>query len=206
MPLLLCLTLSRYRILGMRGIVRVQLYPRQAAGSCAASITWSAASKSARALRSLVYRPIRAAVVYPTTTVDMHGNRRRCRARRLVVVRAQAYTLFVRFLAVGAIASTDTGGGHVGSFAQAIHRNAGRAGVAAWCARGAMVADPAAALAVTDAVAACGRDVLAPSALAPAVVCLRRRFVGHGRGCRRDGLSPAARTGRPRLRGDRAHR
>src|SRR6185312_8271112 len=113
----------------------------------------------------------------------MHGNRRRCRARRLVVVRAQAYTLFVRFRAVGAIASTDTGGGHVRSFTQAIHGNTGRAGVAAWRARGAMVAGPAAALAVTDAVAACGRNVLAPSA-----------------------LSLAARTGRPRLRGDRAHR
>src|SRR6185312_3157514 len=139
MPLLLCLTLSRYRILSMRGIVRVQLYPRQAAGSCAASITWSAASKSARALRSLVYRPIRAAVVYPTTTVDMHGNRRRCRARRLVADRAQAYTLFVRFRVVGAIASTDMGGGYVGSFAQAIHCNAGGPSDAAWRARRAMV-------------------------------------------------------------------
>src|SRR6185312_12631285 len=98
----------------------------------------------------------------------MHGNRRRCRARRLVVVRAQTYTLFVRFRAVGAVASIDTGGGHVGSFAQAIHGNAGRAGVVAGRARGAMVADPAAALAVTDAVAACGRNVLAPPALASA--------------------------------------
>src|SRR5690348_17075658 len=117
---------------------------------------------------------------YPPTTADMHGNHRRCRSCRLVADRAPAYTLFVRFRAVGAIASTDTGGGHVGSFAQAIHRNAGRAGVAAWCAGGAMVADPAAALAVTDAVVACGRNVLAPPALASAVVCLRRCVVGDG--------------------------
>src|SRR6185312_7614296 len=145
-------------------------------------------------------------MVYPTTIVDMRGNRWRCRARWLVADRAQTYTLFVRFHAVGAIASTDTGGGHVGSFAQAIHSDAGRAGVAAWCAGGAMVADPAAALAVTDAVAACGRDVLAPSALASAVVCLCRRVVGDGCGCGSDGLPLAARSGRPRLRGDRAHR
>src|SRR6185437_15342895 len=111
-------------------------------------------------------------MVYPPTIVDMRGNRWRCRARWLVDDRAQAYTLFVRFHAVGAIASTDTGGGHVGSFAQAIHGNAGGARVAAGCARGAMVAEPAAARAVADAVAACGRDVLAPTALAPAVVCL----------------------------------
>src|SRR6185437_3139775 len=107
---------------------------------------------------------------------------------------------------VGAIASTDTGGGHVGSFAQAIHGNAGGARVAAGCARGAMVAEPAAARAVADAVAACGRDVLAPTALAPAVVCLCRRVVGDGCGYGSDGLPLAARSGRPRLRGDRAHR
>src|SRR6185312_871792 len=143
---------------------------------------------------------------YPPTTVDMHGNRWRCRARRLVADRARAYTLFVRFLEVSAIASTDMGGGHVGSFAQAIHSNAGGASVAAGRAGGAMVADPAAALAVADVVAACGRDVRAPSALASAVVCLRRRAVGDGCGCGSDGLTLAARSGRPRLRGDRAHR
>src|SRR6185437_14229720 len=154
----------------------------------------------------LAYCTLRAAMVYPPAIVDMHTNHHRCRAYQLELDRAQAYTLFVRFLEVGAIASTDMGGGHVGSFAQAIHSNAGGASVAAGRAGGAMVADPAAALAVADVVAACGRDVLAPSALASAVVCLHRRAVGDGCGCGSDGLPLAARYGRPRLRGDRAHR
>ena len=128
-------------------------------------------------------------MVYPPTTVDMHGCRRR--AHRLVADRAHTYTLFVRFLAVGAIASTGTGGGHVGSFTQAIHRNAGCVGVAAGRASGAMAASLAAALVVAVVVAR-GRAGLALPPLAPAGLHGHRRAVGHSCGCWRDGLPLAA--------------